>query len=73
MLQWANYQKDKICFGKSPLKFVDSLNWLWQEYLKWTLSKEKVMLPLIYHCVIIPIDFSDSIIVKVINVSLSTK
>lgn len=73
MLQWANYQKDKICFGKSPLKFVDSLNRPWQEYLKQVLSKEKIILPLIHHFVIIPDDFSDSIIVKLINISLSTK
>lgn len=73
MLQWANYQKDKTYFGKSSLKFVDSLNWPRQKYLKKILSKEKIILPLIHHFVIIPIDFSDGIIVKVVNISHSTK
>lgn len=34
---------------------------------------KKIILPLIHHFVIIPDDFSDSIIVKLINISLSTK
>lgn len=68
MLQWANYQKDKICVGKSPFEFF-FIPCTWQEYLKQILSKKEIILYLIYHSVIIPIDYSDSVIVKVISTS----